>query len=135
MICAFGTRLRVKRRNLARRTGRQTDLGQSKIQNLGVSALGYKQVCGLDVAVDYAFCVCCVQRVRNLDGEGQNQLGFHRSPSDAVFQRQPVQKLHGDEGLPIVLADLVDGANVGMVEGGRSTSLPPKAFQSLRVMG
>ena len=116
MICAFGTRLCVKRRNVAGRTARQTDLRQPKIQNLGVSALGHKQVCGLDVAVDYAFCVCRVQRVGNLDGKGQNQLGFHRSPSDAVFQRQPVQKLHGDEGLSVLLADVVDRADVGVIQ-------------------
>jgi hypothetical protein len=32
-------------------------------------ALGDKDVGGLDVSVDYAFRVCCVERVGNFDGE------------------------------------------------------------------
>ena len=46
-------------------------LGQAEIENLGVSALGDKDVSGLDVAVDDAFGVSGVERVRNLDGERQ----------------------------------------------------------------
>ena len=30
------------------------------------------------------FCVGCIERVRNLDSERQNQLRLHRSPCDAV---------------------------------------------------
>jgi hypothetical protein len=52
-----------------------------------------------------------------------------------MFQGQPVQKLHGDERSTIVLADFVDGADVGMVECRGSTSLTTKSFQSLRVLG
>ena len=66
-----------------------------------MSALGHKNIGGFDVAVDDAFCMSCIERVRNLDGERQNQLGFQRTPSDAMLQRQPIQKLHGDEGLTI----------------------------------
>jgi hypothetical protein len=54
MLCVHRSHLRVKRRNLARRTACKTDLHQSKIQNLRVSALGNKKCGGLNVAVDYA---------------------------------------------------------------------------------
>jgi hypothetical protein len=50
-----------------------------------------------------------------------------------VLQGEPVQKLHGDEGLLAALADLVDGADIWMVECGCRTSLAPKSFQGLRV--
>ena len=46
-------------------------LGQSEIQNLGVSALGDEDVSGLDVAVDNAFGMGCVERIRNVDAERQ----------------------------------------------------------------
>ena len=36
--------------------------------------------------------------------------------------------------LPFVLADFVDGADVGMVQGGGRTGLAPEALQSLRVL-
>src|SRR5262249_62331117 len=35
---------------------------------------------------------------------------------DAVLQRLAFQKLHGDEGLAILLVDVVTGADVGMVQ-------------------
>ena len=79
-----------------------------------MAALGDEDVGRLDVAVDDAFCVSCVERVGNLDGQGENSLGFHRRPVDAMLQRHAVQKLHGDEGRPVVLlADFVDGADIG----------------------
>jgi hypothetical protein len=37
---------------------------------------------------------------------------------DQMCQRHPVQKLHGNEGLFVMLADLIDGADVGMVQRG-----------------
>ena len=50
-----------------------------------------------------------------------------------MLERDPVQKLHGNERLLAVFADFVDGANIGMIESGRRTRLPAKAFQGLRV--
>ena len=76
MLRVHRIRLRVKRRNSARRTACETDLRQPEIQNLGVSALGDKDVGGLDVAVDDAFGVGRIERVGNLDGQRQNQSRF-----------------------------------------------------------
>src|SRR5208283_4501529 len=110
------------------------DLGQTEIKNLGVAALGEEDVRGFDVAMDDASSVSGVQCVRNLDGERQNQLGFHRTPRDAVLQCQPVQKLHGNERMTIVLADFVDRADVGVVQGGSCACFPAEAFERLRVL-
>jgi len=107
------------------------DLGQPEIQNLCVAAFGDKNIGGLDVAVDDPLGVGSVQRVGDLDFERQNEFGFQRTPSDALLQRHPVQKLHGDEGLP----NLVDGADIGMVQCGRGLSLSLEASQRLRVFG
>src|ERR1039457_1220336 len=51
-----------------------------------------------------------------------------------MLQRYAVQKLHGDERLLTVFADFVDGANIGMIESGRCSRLPAKAFQGCRVL-
>ncbi len=72
-----------------------------------------------------------LERVRNLDGQRQNQFGFHRSACNAVLQRQPVQKLHGYEGLSILLPDLIDSANVGMIQCRGGLRLPLEAGQRL----
>jgi hypothetical protein len=57
-----------------------------------------------------------VQRICNLDTHRQNQLGFHWAASDSM--RHAVQKFHDDERMVPVFADLVNGANVGMVQSG-----------------
>ena len=73
--------------------------------------------------------VCCIQCLRNLDGEGQTQLGFQRPAWNVVLQRKAIQKLHGDVRLVTVLADVVNGADVGVVESGGGASLTSEAFQ------
>ena len=94
-------------------------------------ALGDKYVCGLDVAVDDSFGVRRIQCVRNLNPQLQHFLKRERLAGNAMLQRLPVEKLHRNERLTVVLADFVDGANVGMVQGGRSLCLTVEAAQSL----
>ena len=63
------------------------------------------------------------------DGQGRRNLRLSYSLPEPERIREGVRRLAG------VLADFVDGADVGMVEGGSSSSLAPKAFQRLRVLG
>src|SRR5450432_3567838 len=51
-----------------------------------------------------------------------------------MFQRLPGQALHHDEEMPLVLADLVNGADVGMVQGRCGASLAAKTLESLRIL-
>src|SRR5713101_5874925 len=60
---------------------------------------------------------------------------FQWPPANPVLQRQPIQKLHGDVGLLATLADVVNRADVGMVERGGGTSFTSETFQCLRVSG
>jgi hypothetical protein len=64
------------------------NLGEAEIENLGVSALGHKNVSGLDVAVDDVFRMRCIERVGNLNTEGQKLIGFERMATDEMFERQ-----------------------------------------------
>ena len=52
-----------------------------------------------------------------------------------MLQRHTIQIFHGDEALAFVFADFVDGADVGMVQGGGGAGFPAEAFQSLRICG
>ena len=61
--------------------------------------------------------------------------GFHRPPGNAVLQRQPVQKLHGNEGFAVLVVNFVDGADVGMIQRGGGLGLALKAAEGLRVFG
>ena len=61
--------------------------------------------------------------------------GIHRTVADQVLQSVTVEVLHGDERLAVLFANVVDGADVGMVEGGRGLGLTPETLQSLAVLG
>ena len=73
-----------------------------------------------------------VQGIRDLDGQRQRGLGVHGPPGDAMLQRNAIQKLHGDEGLVFVLADLVNGADIGMIQGRGGTGLAAESFKRVR---
>src|SRR5580692_2221664 len=54
---------------------------------------------------------------------------------DAALQRHAVKKFHGDEGFSVLLANIMNRANVGMVQRGRRLSFALKSGESQRVAG
>ena len=126
---------RVGRCNLAGRTGGGRHFRQSKVQNLGVPSFAHKDVRWLYVAVDDSLGMGRIQRVGNVNGDGHKNFRFEWTPGDAVRKRRAVQKLHHDERLAFLLADLVNRADVGVIQGRRGTSFPAEAFERLRVCG
>ena len=85
--------------------------------------------------MDNAFRVSRIQSIRNLDGQREKSLRFHRAPRDAVLQRHPIEKFHGNEGVPVLLADVINCADIGMVQRGCGLCLTAKTAQCLRVFG
>ena len=83
--------------------------------------------------MDNAFGVGRIECVGKLNGERQYLFSFQRTARNAVLQRDTVQKLHGDEGLPVLVVNLVDGADVGMVQGRRGRGFALEPGESLRV--
>src|ERR1700737_4652697 len=134
MIRVHRTRLGVKRRNVARRTARQTELRQPEVQNLGVSSFGHKDVRGLDVAVNNAFRVRGVECVGDLNRQTEQDIGLDRFSGDAMLQGQPVQKLHDNDRLPVLVVNFVDRADVRMVQCRSSFGFALEAAESLRVL-
>ncbi len=60
---------------------------------------------------------------------------FQRLASDPVPKRLAFQELHGDESSPIGLVNLVDGANVRMIEGRSSFGFALKTTECLGALG
>src|SRR6202035_5819490 len=60
---------------------------------------------------------------------------FDGPPCDAMFQSQAFEEFHGDKGLTILFANVINSANVRMVQGGCRLRLALKAGQRLRVTG
>ena len=52
-----------------------------------------------------------------------------------MLQGHAIQELHGDEGLAFVLANVMDGADVGMVQRRRGLCFALETRQGLRIVG
>ena len=100
-----------------------------------MAALGDKDVRGLDVAMNDAFA-CAASSASAISMPSRSKrFQFHRAAGDAVLERLAVQKFHGDEGFARLLADVVNRADVGMIQGGRGLGFAPKALEGLRIVG
>ena len=70
-----------------------------------------------------------VECVRHLDGELDNVVDRHLAGGHVLAQSLPVKQLHNEEGSTIVLADVVNRADEGVVEGRGDLSLALESFQ------
>jgi hypothetical protein len=110
-----------------RRQGRH--FRQSEIQNLGVPTIGDENIGGLDVAMNDAFCVRRIQSVGHFKPGFENLLQRERAPHDQMLEGAALQILHGDEHASIVPGDLINRADIRMIEGRGSAGLAPESLQ------
>jgi hypothetical protein len=76
-----------------------------------------------------------IERIPNLNRQGQHALNFKWFACNAVLEGRPVQRLHHDEGVAFVLPDVVNRADVGMIERRGSPRFTSESFQGLLVSG
>ncbi len=120
------------RRSVVRRPA--SDLGQPEIQDLGVAARRDEDVGGLDVAVDNPDGVCGIKGVGDFDAERQQGLHVETAiTGNSLLQRGALQILHGDEGAAVLFSDVMNRADVGMIQGRGGPGLALKTVQRLRV--
>ena len=100
-----------------------------------MAALGDEDIRGLDVAMDDALDVSGVERVGNVDGNIEQAIEFERLAADEMLERLAIEKFHGDKGFAVLLADVVNGADVGMIKGGGGLGFALETCEGLRVFG
>jgi hypothetical protein len=106
-------------------------LGQAEVEHLHLSCIGDEDVGGLDVTVDDAALVGGVERIGDLDAVFHQGREFDRLSADLLIQRLAFEQLHGHELLAVVVADLVNGADVAMVQGRSSSCFALKSLERL----
>ena len=74
-----------------------------------------------------------IQRIGNLHSEVHQLLHRQGLALDAVLQRVAVEIFHDDVLTLVGLANVVDGAYIGMIERRRGPRLAPESLQRLRV--
>ena len=99
---------------------------QTEVENLCVAALGDENVCRLDIAVDDAFGMGRIESIGNLDSQRGNRVRIHRTIANMMLQRRAIEILHDDERFAILLINLMDGADVWVIECGCGSGFPLK---------
>ena len=97
--------------------GMLRQLRQPEIQQLALPAPRHKNIRRLDVAMNNAPAVRRIEGIGDLNADPEQGLLIHRPSANAVFQRLTIEKLHRNERMAVMLIDLVNGADVGMVQG------------------
>ena len=72
-----------------------------------------------------------VQRVRDLNRQVKQRIRLQGLTLDTLLERLAFQQLHRDERLVCVFADLVDCADIGMIQGRCGSCLTAKSFERL----
>src|ERR1022692_1051820 len=74
-----------------------------------------------------------VQPVGDLDGPVEQGFEQQGLVANAMLQRGALQEFHRQERMPVVLADLVEGTDVRMIDGCRGARFLPEAFDRYAV--
>src|SRR5713101_7022902 len=75
-----------------------------------------------------------VQSIGDLDSQIEHRLDFQRLATDPAPQRLPLQQFHGDEGSSLGLVNLVDGADVRMIQCRSRLGFALETAEGLRVV-
>jgi hypothetical protein len=76
-----------------------------------------------------------IEGTRDLDSDAQSFRYGHRAAFDTGRQCFPFEMFHDQEGSPGVFTDIVQYADIGMIETGNSTRLAFKALPELGIIG
>src|SRR5207248_9798510 len=103
--------------------------GQAEIKYLGAPAVGYENICRLDIAMNDALAMRGIESVGNLNRNIEMLFVSECFPQKPRGKWFAFEKLHRDERLAFVIGDFVDGANVLVIDGGCSAGSHSEALE------
>ncbi len=124
-------------RHLGERIGERCGTGlhgEAEVEQLR-AGLRQHDVRGLQIAMGNAQLVCFGQGVGNLRTVANRLLGWQRAFFQTAFQGLAVQKFHDEKIHAVLVADVVQRADVGMGELGNRFGLPLQALLQRRIGG
>jgi hypothetical protein len=108
--------------------------GQAEVQQLR-PRLGQHHVAGLEVPVDHTVPVGLVQGVRDLGGVAQGLVQGQGTLLEPVVQRLALQVLQDEVVGAVLVSDVVEDADVGMVQRRNGLGLTLEAQAQVGVLG
>jgi hypothetical protein len=124
----------VVQSRLARRRG--DSFGQSEVENFGVAAIGDEEISRLYIAMDNSPLLPWSISRERLSGRPSSDAGLNSSLC-SIFSIEVADALdaaHNKE-TALVLANLVDGADIGMIQRGGGMGLAAEVFKCLLIPG
>ena len=128
-----GQRIFLRRTAVRRDVLVAYQLGQAKVEDLRAAVSSKEDIRRLDIAMNNAFGMRRDQRIRHLDRDLEQLLHLHGFAMQPLLQALPLQLLHDDEGVPVVIVDFVNRADVGMVQLRGRPRFPLKAVERLTI--
>src|SRR2546426_8078740 len=108
-------------------------LGQSKIENFRLPALSDEDIRGLNVAMKDCLRMRGVERGCDLSRETQQVVHFERAAFEAALQSLTLKEFHHQEWLALKLINIVNRANVWMIQRRGHSGFSPEARQRVRI--
>src|SRR5947207_216103 len=100
-----------------------------------MTSLGDEDVCGLNVAMNDALSVGGLERVSDFSDERKQAFRFQRLAPDQIAEREAIEELHCDKSAALLFADIVQRADIWVVERGSSLGFTTKTDERLRIIG
>ena len=104
-------------------------LGQPEVEHFGVAAAVHEDVRRFDIAVHYAAVVSGIQGVGDLYGQFERPVHLERTGMHETAQGLPLEQFHHDVKMAALFTEVVDRADVRMVQARSEASLAPEALQ------
>ena len=98
-------------------------------------SFGHEDIGWLDVAMHDPAAVSRIKSIGDLNGQLEQLLGFERVTRDQMLKGHSLQVLHRDESLRVLLTNVVDRADVRVVQGRSRLRFPLEAGQGLGIAG
>jgi len=114
--------------------GGAEDFGDTEVGNLDAAGFIEEEVLGLDVAVDDAAVVGELEGVAEGGDDGEGFPGGEFLDAQQLAEVHAIDEFHEEVEEAAGLAEVVDGDNVGVVEGGEGAGFASEAFGELGVV-
>src|SRR5690349_3517312 len=112
-----------------------TELRDAEVHDLDAAVRGQQDVVRLDVPMDNASGMRGMETLRDLDAERLHLTNGELPGSELGFERLSFDQLHGDEGVDVRLADVVDDRDVRMIDGARRLGLVDESLLCPGLLG